>query len=351
MKSTKLFTIPLASVLVTMLLSTGATSAFSQSATAAPTAAATAVASAKYCTGDIAFANQAKHYYIPVISKGFAFQFWQVVRQGAYDAARDCGVAIDYVGPADETKVDDQINMLQAELARNPSAIVFAALDTKAATPLLQQAQTAKIPVVAFDSGVANDIPVTTAATDNVAAAAVAADHMASLIGNAGDIAVIVHGTASQTAIDRKDGFVNEIKAKYPNVNIVDIQYAEGGDQTKADDEAKAIITAHPNLKGIFATNEGVIQGTLQAMTELSIPAGKLVVIGYDSGKPQIDAINNGMEAGAITQSPYGIGYKAVEAAVKVLNGVSVPKTIDTGFFWYDKTNINDPNIALLLYQ
>src|SRR5579864_8651079 len=134
-KSTKLFTALLTSVLVAMLLSTGAISVSSQSltksATMAATAAGTAAATAPYCTPDLANANQAKHYFIPVVSKGFAFQFWQVVRQGAYDAARDCGVAIDYVGPADETKIDDQINMLQAELARKPSAIVFAALDTK----------------------------------------------------------------------------------------------------------------------------------------------------------------------------------------------------------------------------
>jgi ribose transport system substrate-binding protein len=78
---------------------------------------------------------------------------------------------------------------------------------------------------------------------------------------------------------------------------------------------------------------------------------GKIVVIGYDSGKDQIDAIKSGTMAGAITQDPIGIGYKCVEAAVKATKGETLPKFIDTGFHWYDKTNIDDPTIAPLLYQ
>jgi len=78
---------------------------------------------------------------------------------------------------------------------------------------------------------------------------------------------------------------------------------------------------------------------------------GKIVVIGYDSGQQQLDAIRSGVEAGAITQDPIGIGYKCVEAAVKAIKGESLPKTIDTGFHWYDKTNIDSPEIAPLLYK
>jgi len=357
MKTTKLFTFMLVLVLVAMLAGTGTIAVQSQSGTPSATMAASmaatgaaAAAPAKYCTPDIANANQAKHWFIPVISKGFAFQFWQVVKQGAYQAAEDCGVGIDFEGPADETQVAAQLDMLTAALGRKPNAIVFAALDTKAALPTLQQAQAAKIPIIAFDSGVEGDIPVTTAATDNSAAAALAADKMAALIGDSGEIALVVHDQTSATGIGRRDGFVNEIKAKYPNITIDDIQYPSGGNVLPSDDAAKAIIQAHPNLKGIFGSNEGTAEGVVQAVKELNM-SGKLVVIGYDSGKGQIDAINSGLEAGAITQNPYGIGYLSVEAAVKTLNGVSVPKTIDTVFYWYDKTNITDPKIALLLYQ
>jgi len=287
--------------------------------------------------------------YIPVISKGFQHQFWQAVKQGAEKAAKDYDVEITFEGPESEAMVDKQLEMFQTALDKKPDAICLAALDSKALIPLLEKAKAANIPVIGFDSGVDSDIPLSTAATDNIAAAAYAADKMAELIGGAGEVAVIVHDQTSRTGIDRRDGFVNRIKEKYPNITIVDIQYG-GGDHLKSTDLAKAIIQAHPNLKGFFGANEGSIIGVLNAVKELG-KEGQIVVIGYDSGQQQMDAIRSGVEAGAITQDPIGIGYKCVEAAVKALKGEKLPKTIDTGFHWYDKTNIDSPEIAPLLYK
>ena len=287
--------------------------------------------------------------YIPVISKGFQHQFWQAVKLGAEKAGRDYKVVVTFEGPETEAMVDKQMDMLQTDLGKNPSAIVFAALDSKAAIPLLQQAKARKIPIIAFDSGVDSDIPVTTAATDNIAAAALAADKMAELIGGSGKVGLIVHDQTSRTGIDRGTGFVNRIKAKYPNIKIIGPQYG-GGDQLKSTDLAKAMIQSNPDIKGFFGANEGSIIGVLNAVKELGL-VGKIAVIGYDSGKQQIDAIRSGAESGAITQDPIGIGYKAVEAAVKAIKGQAVPKSIDTGFHWYDKTNIDDPAIAAVLYN
>jgi ribose transport system substrate-binding protein len=302
-----------------------------------------------YCTEAVKAENQAKDLYIPVISKGFQHQFWQAVKLGAEKAAEDCGVTITFEGPETEAMVDKQMDMLQTALDKHPAALAFAALDSQAAIPLLQQAHDAGIPVVGFDSGVDSDIPVTTAATDNVAAAALAADKMAELIGGEGEVAIIAHDQTSRTGIDRVAGFTDEIKNKWPNITIVDTQYG-AGDQLKSTDLAKAIILAHPNLKGFFGANEGSIIGVLNAVTELN-KTGEIVVIGYDSGQQQLDAIRSGVEAGAITQDPIGIGYKAVVAAVMAIRGETIPTTIDTGFHWFDKTNIDDPDIAALLYK
>ncbi len=139
------------------------------------------------------------------------------------------------------------------------------------------------------------------------------------------------------------------VKEKYPNIKIVDIQYG-GGDHLKSADLAKAIIQAHPNLKGFFGANEGSAIGILLAVKELK-KEGQIVIIGYDSGKHQINAIREGIMAGAITQNPVGMGYMAVEAAVKAIKGEELPKQIDSGFYWYDKTNIDDPKIQAVLYE
>jgi ribose transport system substrate-binding protein len=287
--------------------------------------------------------------YIPIISKGFQHQFWQAVKAGAEQAATEFNVDITFEGPETEAMVDKQIEMLQTALDKNPAAICLAALDSKAVVPLLEKAKAANIPVIGFDSGVDSDIPVTTAATDNIAAAGVAADKMAELIGDEGEVAVIVHDQTSRTGIDRRDGFVNRMTEAHPNVKIVDIQYG-AGDQLKSTDLAKAIIQANPNLKGFFGANEGSIIGVLNAVKELGME-GKIVVIGYDAGKQQMDAVRSGVEAGAITQNPVGIGYKCVESAVKAINGETLDKVTDTGFFWYDATNIDSDEIKPLLYE
>jgi len=291
----------------------------------------------------------AEKLYIPVISKGFQHQFWLAVKAGAEKAAVDYDVTITFEGPETEAMVDKQMDMLQAAIDKNPAAICFAAVDSKAAIPLLEQAKAKGIPVIGFDSGVDSDIPLSTAATDNIAAASLAADKMAELIGGAGEVAVIAHDQTSRTGIDRVKGFSDRIAEKYPDVTIVDTQFG-GGDHLKSTDLAKAIIQAHPNIKGFFGANEGSIIGVINATTELGME-GKLVVIGYDSGQQQLDAIMSGLESGAITQDPIGIGYKCVEAAVKAVNGETLPKFIDTGFHWFDKTNIDDPVIAALLYK
>lgn len=303
----------------------------------------------KYCTEEIRDEMLEQDIYIPVISKGFQHQFWQAVKAGAEMAAEDCGVEITFEGPPSESDVADQMDMLQVALDKGPNALVFAALDSVAAIPLLEQAQEDGIPVIAFDSGVDSDIPLATAATDNVAAAAYAADMMAELIGGEGQVAVIAHDQTSRTGIDRVDGFKNRMEEEYPDIEIVDIQYG-GGDHLESSNLANAIILAHPDLKGFFGANEGSIIGVLNAVTELGME-GEIVVIGYDSGLQQMEAIRAGTEAGAITQDPIGIGYKSVEAAVMALRGEELDEEIDTGFHWYDAETIDDEDIAPLLYE
>jgi ribose transport system substrate-binding protein len=285
--------------------------------------------------------------YVPLISKGFQHQFWQAVKSGAEQSAKEKGVRITFEGPETEAMVDKQIDMLSAALAKKPQALGIAALDSKAAVPLLKRAQASKIPVIAFDSGVDSDIPLTTCATDNLAAAALAADKMAEMVGNSGEVGVIVHDQTSRTGIDRRDGFLNEMKSKHPNIKIVSVQYG-GGDHLKSAEIAKAMIQANPNLKGIFGANEGSAEGAAIGVKE---SGKKLVLIGYDSGKEQKEDITSGLMAGAITQNPVGIGKCVVDSAVKAMKGEKLPKKVDTGFYWYDKSNMNDPKISAVLYD
>jgi ribose transport system substrate-binding protein len=319
------------------------------SACAAPATQAPASGGQAAATTAPAAASSGAKPYIPVISKGFQHQFWQAVKQGSEQAAKDLNVDITFEGPGTESEVDKQIEMLQVALDKKPAAICFAALDSKAAIPLLEKAKAAGIPVVGFDSGVDSDIPVTTVSTDNIAAAAAAADHMADAIGKKGKVAIIAHDQTSRTGIDRVKGFTDEIKAKYPDITIVSTEYG-AGDALKSTEIAKAVIAANPDLAGYFGANEGSMKGVMNGVKE-SGKEGKIVMIGYDAGKQLKDEIKSGVVLGAISQDPVQIGYKCVDSAMKAIKGAALPKMIDTGFKWYDKTNINDPAMQPLLYD
>ena len=288
--------------------------------------------------------------YIALVSKGFQHQFWQAVKSGAESKAAELGVTVTFDGPASETEVDSQLQMLQAAIDKKPDAISYAALDPEACVSLMDAAKAAEIPVVQFDAGCNSDYPLSIAKTDSLGAGALAADHMAELIGGKGEVGIVGHSQINSTGVERRDGFVEQMEAEYPDITIVDIQYGDG-DHLKSADIAKAMIAAHPDLKGLYGTNEGSAIGIVNAVGELGLAAGELTVIGFDSGQAQMDAITNGLMAGAITQNPIGIGEATVQAAFDAINGKTPSKIIDTGYFWFDKTNMEDPEIAAVLYK
>jgi ribose transport system substrate-binding protein len=156
--------------------------------------------------------------YVAIVSKGFQQQFWQAVKKGAEQEARRQNATISFEGPATESDVEAQVNMLANSIGRKPDAVGLAALDSRALEPYLKKAQRSGTPVVAFDSGVDSDIPVTTAATDNKATAAEAAQHMAKAVGGKGKVALVVHSQTAGSGIDRRDGFTSWMKAHAPGV-------------------------------------------------------------------------------------------------------------------------------------
>ncbi|OZM82907.1 ABC transporter substrate-binding protein [Pseudonocardia sp. MH-G8] len=292
--------------------------------------------------------GEADQPYVAIVSKGFQHQFWQAVKQGAEQEAARQGVRISFEGPATEADIEAQVTMLTNALGRQPDVIGFAALDSRAAAPLLQQAQSRDIPVIAFDSGVDSDIPLTTAATDNKAAAAEAAKHMAEAVGGTGKVALVVHDQTSKSGTDRRDGFTEWMQANAPGIQLLEPQYG-GGDQAKSADITKAIIASNPDLKGIYGSNEGSAIGVVRGVQESGVQG--LTVVGFDSGAAQVEAIRSGTMLGAITQNPVGMGEQLVDAAVKATRGEQLPPVIDTGFFWYDQSNIDSPEIQEVLYQ
>ena len=320
--------------------------------------------------------------YISVISKGFQHQFWQAVKAGSDQAAADLDVEIHFDGPEGEAAIADQVNMLNAELAKDPNAIALAALDTSAVLSQLADAYDRGIPVIGFDSGVP-DAPAgqvrANASTDNEAAAAIAADHMFPEIKSAVEaatsdnpvvIAVLSQEVVSASITGRTKGFAEKmftlasgandsvaITGGYSAINkgdanpAVSIEVVVGAtpDLTDMTNAANAVLNT-PDLVGVFMSNEGAVSGLLAAHNAgAAIPNG-VVLIGFDAGEAQKAAVRSGLFFGAITQDPFQIGYQAVALAVKAANGESV-SDVDTGAKWYDSSNMDQADIALLLYD
>ncbi len=294
--------------------------------------------------GDIPMGDGTQTIYL--VSKGFQHRFWQAVNEGAQQAGEEFGYKVEFVGPENETQVTQQLDQLTTALNSNPAAIGFAALDSGAASPVLDKIQAADIPIIAFDSGVESDIPLTTVQTDNIAAAAEAAKNMAELVDNTGTVGLVCHDQTSTTGIERCEGFQDWMAENAPEINLLEPQYA--GEVGLAANTAKAMVQANPDMVGIYGTNEASAIGALQGVQE----SGKeLTIVGFDSGKAQLDAIRSGVEAGAITQSPVKMGYETVKAAIMAINDQELPKIIDSGFAWYDAENMEDPDIKSNLYE
>ena len=327
--------------------------------------------------------------FIPVMAKGFQHQFWQAVKQGADAAAADLGVEIYFDGPASETDIDKQVNMVKDQMAKNPKAMALAALSTDAVKEILAECAEKNIPVIGFDSGVPDDTSgavKATAATNNEAAAALAAEKfnehegLVAKMQAATSAEPVVIGCISQDAVSasvtgRTTGFVNkmaEIAEKY-QPGKVSIEGHTLWEKKVADPaiiirveisattEATAVQTAATSLLGtkglaaVFCSNEGAVTGFLAAVSDGEDLAeggryADLVVAGFDAGAAQKNAVRQGWFYGSVTQDPYQIGYNAVEMAYKAANGEAV-SDVDTGAQWYNADNIDDEMIALLVYD
>ena len=161
--------------------------------------------------------------------------------------------------------------------------------------------------MLAFASEVAQNETV-----EDLLTGSMAADKLAELIGGKGKVAVVSFDQTSQTGIERRDGFVDQMAKAHGDIEIVAIEYG-GGDHLKSAEITKTLLQAYPDLKGIFGTNEGSAIGVAIGKKETG---SDIVVVGYDSGKAQTDAIREGTIAGAITQNPVGIGYETVKAGL-----------------------------------
>ncbi len=273
--------------------------------------------------------GDAAAYRIAVIPKSVGFDFWATVEAGADSAAAELGaVEVIWKGMNDETDIAGQIALVESFITQQVDAIVIAAADSRGLVPVLRRAQQAGIAVVTIDSNTDPQVSSSFIATDNLAAAADAADLLAEALGGQGKVALIPYIPGASTSNDREQGF-QEGLANYPGLELVATQYSNS-DYGRAMSVAEDILTAHPDLDGIFAANEPTVLGVAQAVKTRGL-AGQVTLVGFDASSREIEGVRDGSILGLIVQNPFRMGYEGVMQAVKVLEGEAVEERIDSG--------------------
>ena len=377
--------------------------------------------------------------YISVIGRASSTPYWNQVKAGVEQAATDLNTALGYSGndkvkvlysaPDENDNIDQQVNILDEELARYPDVIAISSVDASACSVQFDLAIENGIPIVAFDSGNSYQNIQSSCKTNNIEAATTGTKNFCEKIGDSGEILLLVHDTVSDTAKEREAGIKNELAANHPNVTVTETIYldqlkmlkkqivaeqvgvtpeelaaAEAGEKkeetTGTGDASETIADAasnvvsssadesanetaqevnnelsekmqqvndgaakmsdedaiqyymekHPDLKGCIATNETVTQLAIKTLDQLDAEK-HITLVGFDAGKEQANALNDGKVDGLIVQNPFGMGYATVVAAARTVLEIGNEAEVNTGYVWVTADNMNDDTITPFLYE
>lgn len=261
--------------------------------------------------------NRSTQKRVVFVPKGRAHEFWQSVHAGAIAAMRENpGYEIIWNGPASETDYEGQIRIVDAAINQHVDAICLAPIDKKVLVEVVERAAAQNIPVVIFDSPVDTAKFTAQVATDNYAGGALAAVRMGQILNGKGKIAEVAVQPGSASTMAREQGFEDMLKKDYPGIKLVDKQYGMA-DFAQSLKVSENMLTATPDLNGMFASNESSSVGAVRALKEKS----GVKLVGFDASPQLIDALKSGVVDSLVVQDPFQMGYKSMVAAVTKLSG------------------------------
>lgn len=291
---------------------------------------------------------------IAVIPKGTTHEFWRTVEAGAARAATDLDVQMTFRGPEREDDRSQQISLIQNLIGSGRyDAIVLAPLDDRALVGPVKEAKAAGIPVVIFDSGLEPTLAspgtdfVSFVATDNKEGGRLAGEALAAAMGHSGKALLLRYAEGSASTLLREQGFIDAISA-HPGISLVDPKRYAGATRATAQEAAENLLSAHPDIDGVFCSNESSTFGMLLALRSRGM-AGRVKFVGFDSSDAFVDALRKGDMQAFVVQNPMRMGELALRAAVDHLRGLTVEPTIDTGVGVVTLDNVDASEIADIL--
>ncbi len=296
-----------------------------------------------------------KKITLAVIPKGTTHEFWKAVHAGAVKAAREltaAGTEVEVIwkGPLREDDREQQIQVVEGFISQGVQGIVLAPLDSRALVRPVEEAQRAGVPTVVIDSGLESDNIVSFVATDNLKGGMLAADRMGELLGGKGKVLLLRYQEGSASTEQREAGFLQEMKAKYPGVEVISSDQYAGPTRDTAKRAAENLLNRYGNdIQGIFTVNESSTSGMLLALQDID-KAGKIMFIGFDSSQEFVDAMRAKQLHGLVVQNPFKMSFLGVTTMVDHLQGKPVEKRVDTGVVVVTPESLDTPETKELLY-
>ena len=299
-------------------------------------------------------AKPGKELTIAVIPKGTTHEFWKSIHAGAVEAeqeitAQGTPVRIIWKGPFREDDRELQIQVVEGFLSQGVQGIVLAPLDDRALVRPVEEAKRAGVPTVIIDSDLQSDSIVSFVATDNHKGGVLAADRMGELLGGKGKVLLLRYAEGSASTTARENGFLEELKAKYPGVQLISSDQYAGPTRETAKRASENLLNRYGSqLNGIFTVNETATIGMLLALQDINL-AGKVHFIGFDASDILINAIRAKQLDGIVVQNPMRMGYLGVKTMVDHLVGRPVQRRVDTGVRLVTLANLDSADVKALV--
>lgn len=282
-----------------------------------------------------------------VIPKGQAHIFWQTVHAGARAAAQEAGVEIMWNGPATEADFARQIAIVDDAINRRVAGILLAPADRDALVPAIRRARQAEIPLSIFDSGANTEDYVSFVATDNYGGGVMAARRLAEILGGKGRVAMVAVMPGGASTLERERGFKETLEKEFPAVKLVAWQFGMS-DRARSLAVTEDILTAHPDLDGLFASNESSTLGASQAVKARNL-GGKIKIVGFDSSPSLVDDLRAGVIDSLVLQDPFQIGFQGLRTLLDHREEKNPARRIDLPPTLLVRDNLDDPQIQKLL--
>jgi ribose transport system substrate-binding protein len=282
-----------------------------------------------------------------VIPKGQANAFWQTVHAGAAAEAQEAGVDIDWNGPALESDFTRQITIVDDFINRRVDGIVLAPNDREALVPAIHRVHQSGIPLTIIDSGANTQEYVSFVATDNYGGGVMGARCLGEILGKRGQVALIANAPGSASTLAREQGFKDTLARVFPEIKLVAWQYGMA-EYARSLAVTEDILTAHPELDGIFASNESSAVGAVQGVKARGL-ARKIKVVGFDSSPKLLDDLRSGTIDALVVQDPFQMAYTGLKTLIDARAGRQPPKRIDLPPKLVTHDSLRDPKILQLI--